>query len=407
MTAPAHDRLFNRDFVAYWLGIASSAVGDALTYVAMPFLVLAMGGNGPQLATVMLLASLPRFAGPLLGALADRLPLRFPLLAGAALRGAATAAVALLALHGPLPIWGLYLAAPLNGLAAIFTFAAGNVAVPRLVPQARLAQANALMQAAVMGVPMVGLGAGGALVALVGPGATLLLSAPALALLGPAVLFVRFPGAPEAAPTSLLADLLAGVRFVRAWPPLVLVLLATLVVNASLNLLNVLMPLAMERTGAGAPGYGMFETLVSAGTLAGILLISSLLRRVAPHRSTGLALAIVAAGFAVLANGGTLLLLGGGAIIGTGLGISEVAALTLLQLAVPDGLRGKVMGLVLPANALGLTIGAAVAGAVASNASLAPALLAAGATVATLAGVWAAMSRGLRPEAAPTRSAAA
>ncbi len=405
-------RLFNRDFVAYWLGIAVSAVGDALTFVAMPFLVLALGGSGTQLASVTLLGSLPRFAGPLLGALADRLPLRIPLLAGALTRAAATGVVAVLALQGALPLWALYLAAPLNGIVTMFTFAAGNVALPRLVPEERLAQANALMQAAVMGLPMVGMGAGGALVAVLGAPATLALAVPCLALLGPAALLVRFPAGPDAARQSLLGDLLAGVRFIGQRPPLLVVLLSTLVLNAGLNLLNVVMPLTMERSGAGARGYGLFESLVSLGTLLGILLITTALRRLPARHLVALSLSLVAAGFGVLAGGSLLRMWGGGAVIGTGLGMGEVASLTLLQLIVPDGLRGKVMGVVLPANALGLTIGAAVAGAVATSSDPSPALLGAGAAVLLLALAWLAIAGRLRegglvsPGAAARRPAA-
>ncbi|MEJ2359556.1 MAG: MFS transporter, partial [Deinococcales bacterium] len=248
MTDPGPTRLFNRDFTAYWLGIAVSAVGDALTFVAMPFLVLHLGGSGAALATVMLLASIPRFGGPILGALADRLPLRVPLLVGAAARTLLAAGVAALALHGSLPLWALYVAAPLNGLVTIFTFAAGNVVVPRLVPATRLAQANALMQSATMGAPMVGLGAGGALVAALGPAATLALAAPCLLTLAVAALVVRFPAGPGGERPSFLADLASGLRFMVGRPQLLVILAATLVLNASLNILNVLMPLAMERS---------------------------------------------------------------------------------------------------------------------------------------------------------------
>ncbi|MEJ2289867.1 MAG: hypothetical protein P8Y02_14745 [Deinococcales bacterium] len=82
-------------------------------------------------------------------------------------------------------------------------------------------------------------------------------------------------------------------------------------------------------------------------------------------------------------------------MIGAGLGLGEVASITLLQLIVPDGLRGKVLGLVLPANALGLTVGAVVAGAVAAQPSYAPVLVGAAATVVALAVLWATVSRGL------------
>ena len=406
MTEPGSARLFNRDFTAYWLGIAVSAIGDALGFIAMPFLVLGLGGSGAALATAMLLASLPRFAGPLLGALADRLPLRLPLLTGALARAALTAAVAALALTGSLPLWLLYLAAPLNGLVTIFTFAAGNVVLPRIVLADRLAQANALMQAATMGIPMVGLGAGGALVATVGAATTLALAAPCLLVLAAAVLLVRFPAGPELGRRPFLTDLADGVRCLAGRPPLQVLLVATLVLNATLNLLNVLMPLAMERAHHGARGYGLFEAFISAGTLIGIVAVTALVRRVPTRHLVTLSQGTVAIGFGLLATGTLERLLGGGVVIGAGLGLGEVASITLLQLVVPDGLRGKVLGLVMPANALGLTIGAAVAGAVAPLPSYATVLAAAGAALLALAASWAALSRGLDARSAARPSAA-
>ncbi len=393
MDTTAAPRLFGRDFTAYWLGFALGAVGDALTYVALPFLVLHLGGSGTALATVVLLGSVPRFAGPLLGALADRIPLRLPLALGAAVRAALVGTLAALALNGALALWMVFLVAPVSALVTIFTVAAGNVALPRMVPGERLGQANALMQGATMGVPMVGLGAGGALVAGIGPASTLLLAVPCLVGLSLGLALVRFPrGAGHARP-PFVRDLVAGVQVLTGLPALQLLLIATLVLNAALNLLNVLMPLVMERSGHGAAGYGTFEALVSGGALLGIAAVTVLARRVPERVLVTISQTTVAIGFAVLAVGALVPTLGGGAVIGMGLGLGEVAAITLLQRQVPDGHRGKVLGLVLPANALGLSLGALVGGAVASSPSYALAFLGAGTLVAALALTWSVLSR--------------
>lgn len=168
MTESLPQSLWNRDFLAYWLGIALTALGDAFVLVALPFLVLEITGSPSALASVVLLSTLPRFLGPITGALADRWHLRLPLICSSLLRSSLLAALALLYLAGALPIWLIYLAAPLNGLLTSFIFAAGTVLVPNLVPRAQLGRANSFMQAALMGVPLLGLGVAGALVALLG-----------------------------------------------------------------------------------------------------------------------------------------------------------------------------------------------------------------------------------------------
>lgn len=401
MTPTAPARLFSRAFTPYWLGVAGSALGDALVFVSLPFLVLRLGGDGASLATVVLLASVPRFAGPLLGALADRLPLRIPLLAGSVARAVLIGALALLALLGTAAPWVVELVAPANAFVALFTVSASNVALPRIVPAQRLAAANALMQAATMGAPLIGFGAGGALVAVLGPAVTLGLATPFLLSLAAAMAVVRLAPGLTGESAGLVGELLSGARFLARRPSLAVLLLASLVLNASLNLLNVLMPLAMERNRHGAAGYGLFETLVSAGALAGILLVTLLSRRLATRHMVTLSQALVALGFALLAGGALPRLLGAGAVIGAGLGLGEVAAVTLLQLTVPDGLRGKVLGLVMFANALGLTVGASVARAAVQLGNDAAVVVGAAIALAIVMLLWGTLSRGLAERTSP------
>lgn len=134
--------LWNRDFGAYWLGLASAALGDALVVIALPFLVLAVSGDPRAIATTLLAASIARFAGPVVGALADRLPLRPMLVLAGVSRALLFGGMGALAVGAELPLAVVYLVAFLNGLVSTYVFAAGNVAVPRLVPQGELARAS-------------------------------------------------------------------------------------------------------------------------------------------------------------------------------------------------------------------------------------------------------------------------
>lgn len=171
--------LWNRDFGLYWLGLTSAALGDAFVLIALPFLVLGLSGDPKAVALTLLIASLARFAGPIIGLLADRFPVRFALTLSGAVRAALFAILGALALTGTLPLLAIYIVAFLNGLVTTYVFAAGNVAVPALVPRAQLARANSLTQAALMGVPLLGLGVAGALVGVLGPAATFLFASPA------------------------------------------------------------------------------------------------------------------------------------------------------------------------------------------------------------------------------------
>lgn len=80
--------------------------------------------------------------------------------------------------------------------------------------------------------------------------------------------------------------------------------------------------------------------------------------------------------------------LGGAVLGGFGLGMTEVAAVTLLQLAVPDGMRGKVLGIVLAANALGLSLGAWLVGQLAGQFGLTAIYLVVATLLVAVSALW-------------------
>lgn len=361
MTNPPQ-RLWNRDFLLYWLGLAATALGDAGIYVALPFLVLESGGDARTLAVVLVAGTAPRFLGPVIGGLADRIPLAAPVGLAALLRTALFATLGGVALAAALPIWLLFAAAGINGLLTLFVFSAGNVALPHLVRREDLGRANGLVQGVTMGLPLVGLGAAGALVGTLGPATVVCVAAPLFLVMAAAATQIGFPAVdPAARSTPWVADMRRGAAYLFARGPLVFLLGSSFVLNASLNALNVVIPVLMERNGRGAAGYGLFESLISAGILVGIVAVGLVGSRIRPSAQIGVSQLVFASGFALMAIPHLAWTYAGGAVLGIGLGIGEVAILTLVQLAVPDGLRGKVMGVAFAFNAAGLTFGAWIA----------------------------------------------
>ena len=389
MTESLPHRLWNRDFLIYWLGLALTALGDAFVMVGLPFLVLELTGSATALATAVLFGTLPRFIGPVTGALADRLHLKLPLIGSSMLRAALFAGMALLFMNDALPLWAIYAGALLNGLSTSFTFAAGMVLVPNLVPRTELARANSFMQAALMGVPLLGLGVAGALVGVLGVANTILLAAPCLLALSVAAAFMRFPTSVESSTeVRFLADMAAAGRYLLGSGPLAFLLLMSLVLNACLNMLNVTMPVTMEQIGRGAQGFGFFESSFSAGILIGIVGVSVVAKALPPRHQISVSQVFMSLGLAILAIGGFTVYLAGAVVLGIGLGFTEVAAITLIQLAVPDGMRGKVLGIVYTANAVGLSLGAWLAGALVGSVPMPTIYVAGSLALAAIAIVW-------------------
>lgn len=389
MTESLPHRLWNRDFLVYWLGLALTALGDAFVIVGLPFLVLELTGSASALATAVLFGTLPRFIGPVTGALADRLHLKLPLMGSSLLRGALFAGMALLFMNDTLPLWAIFAGALLNGLLTSFTFAAGMVLVPNLVPRSELGRANSFMQVALMGVPLLGLGVAGALVGVLGVGNTILLASPCLLALFVAAGFMRFPTSGESFnEVRFLADMAAAGRYLLGSGPLAFLLLMSLVLNACLNMLNVTMPVTMERIGRGAQGFGFFESSFSAGILIGIVGVSVVAKVLPPRHQLSVSQVFMSLGLAILAIGGFTVYLAGAVVLGIGLGFTEVAAITLIQLAVPDGMRGKVLGIIFTANAVGLSLGAWLAGALVGSVPMSTIYVAGSLALAAIAIVW-------------------
>src|SRR6266571_1398594 len=93
----------NRDFRVFLSGQGLSAIGDAVTFTALPLLVLALTGSGLAMGVVGILQAVPDLLlGLFAGALADRLDRRRMMLWSDVGRAILTALIPItVALHGP------------------------------------------------------------------------------------------------------------------------------------------------------------------------------------------------------------------------------------------------------------------------------------------------------------------
>lgn len=391
MTTALPETRLPRAFWTYWAGVSAAALGDSAVFITLPFLALATAPSGGSaegaVGLVVLVGSLPRFLAPLLGALADRLPPRGLLAFSAGGRALAVAAVGLLAASGPPPLAALLILAFLNGLLATLAYATGGALVPRLVPPELLARANSLNSGALMGAPLLGYGLGSGLIHLLGAGGTLLVGAPLI--LGLALAALGLPTLPGAGGVGgraqPLADLREGLGVIRRSPLLLVLLGMSFALNLAMNVMNVRAPLHLAGVGRGAPDYAVFEGLISVGVLAGIALVAPLAARRGLDAVIGTARWVLVLGTLGFVCVPVPVWWGAAAIFGLGLGLLQVAATTRSQGLVPSGLRGRVIGALMGVNAVGLTLGAALAARPLGTPTL---MLALGTVLALLACTW-------------------
>jgi MFS family permease len=317
------------------------------------------------------------------GVLADRVDLR-RLLAATQLAAAAMAAVlALLTMTGAVEFWHVLVLAALSGAAGALATPAFQAVVSTIVDRSAIGSAIALNSAQfnlsrVLGPTVAGLViAAGSLV--------LAFWANAIGLVIVAILILTLPiGRPSSAArveASMWANLLDGVRYVRAERTIaILVLLAAVPALFILNYL-VLMPVfARDILRIGAPGLGLLNASLGVGALSGALLVAILRPSGGSGRLMMVGLASASFGLIVF---GLSTWLPVSCLALAALGASQVAYYattnTLIQILVSPRLRGRVLSLYIMTSLGVIPFGNLLAGAIAERFG-APLALAGGGT---------------------------
>ena len=337
--------LANPQFRLLFLARTTSLFGDAFAPIALAFAVLEIGGSASDLGLVLAATTLPRAAFMLFGGvLGDRLRRDRLLVATDAVQALAQAVVGVLLVTGHASVWEIAAIQAVRGTASAFFYPAATGLLPQLVPRAMLQQANALLGMSRSTTAILGAAAGGAIVALVGPGTALLVDAATFAASGLLVLGLRLPSAARTVvPPGLWHDLVEGWREFtrRAWLWKTVVYFA--VFNAAvLAPYLVLGPLVAETSLGGAAAWAAIVTAAAAGGLLGTW-VALRVRPQRPLRAGFVAVLGMAPVFALLAVAApTVAITAAAAFWGFGLQFFSVLWETVLQEQVPGEALSRV-----------------------------------------------------------------
>ncbi|MFC9287444.1 MFS transporter [Streptomyces sp. NPDC057052] len=378
---PASTSLFaqNRVFRNFWLSRTLSLVGDGVTTTAL--LLFVGERNGPNgVAFVMLASALPRFFGPVAGALADRFPLRRLIVVSELVQAVLWAVIALWL---P-PLWPLALLVLVATWFATVVATAGRVVIVRAVDDADRPRANAWIGTAFNARTVAGPVIGGLLVEFAGPRQAFGINVVTF-LLG-AVLLIGLPVMLAASATSkgmpgFLTDIADGLRFARGNPfvrSTSLLLLLGVLFGSLDNVALVFLAEDDLRTGPG--GYGLLSAAFGVAMVAVSLLLTQRPDRLSPT-------VLMLGGWAVTGVG--LMLTGAAPWLGLAIAFQGVAGFgnggamigedTLLQRHVPQEMLGKIGGLLTSAAFLGSVGAYAVGGLLIDLLSARPVLVISGA----------------------------
>ena len=358
----------SRDLRCLVAGQLLSTVGSQLTVVAVPYQVYLLTRSSLDVGLVSLAQVVPLIIGALLGgSLADAVDRRTILLAAQTLSLLCSAGLAVNADTGP-ALWPLFAVPAVAAGFATATESALSAVLPNLVRRSEVAAVNAMFQAifqaGTVAVPAV------AGLLLAGAGVRFIywldVATMAAAILATFLMSPQPPRAGASHPPGL-RSILAGFSYLRGQPVIKGAYLID--INAMVfGMPRAVFPaLATTVFGGGARTLGLLYAAPGAGALLGALTTGWI------HRVRRQGRAVIAAvlvwGAAITCFGlvrwlpAALVLL---AVAGCADVISAVFRATIIQLAVPDELRGRLMGVQMAAVTGGPRIGDAETGAVAT-----------------------------------------
>jgi len=140
----------DRNFAVYWIGEFVSVVGDHISMVAFPFLVLQLTGSPALTAFVFAAQGLPRAVMMLVGgAVVDRTSPKLVMILSNLVRCVLVMLLAFLLHIDQISLPIIFTIAILFGLADAFFYPANTAMVPSVVAKEDLKQGNALVQGSV------------------------------------------------------------------------------------------------------------------------------------------------------------------------------------------------------------------------------------------------------------------
>ncbi|WP_405807742.1 MFS transporter [Streptomyces sp. NBC_00210] len=277
--APSPTTMFSslkiRNYRLFATGQVVSNTGTWMQRIAQDWLVLTLTGSASAVGITIALQFLPMLLFGLYGGvLADRLPKRPLLLATQCAMGLTGLALAVLTLSGHVQVWHVYLTAFLLGLVTVVDNPARQSFVAEMVGPDQLANAVSLNSANFQSARLVGPAVAGVLITAVGSGYAFLFNG--LSFLAPIVgLLLMRPGElhkVERAPRGK-GQLREGLKYVAGRPELIWpIVLVGFIGTFGFNFPIWLSAFVDDVYHSGASTYGLLNTLMAGGSLAGALL---------------------------------------------------------------------------------------------------------------------------------------
>lgn len=364
-----------RDFALVLTGQAVSMQGDGLAGLALIWWIADETGSVGVATLLTLLTMLPVILlGPVAGVLVDRYSRRALMMIADLVRAATALVLAWQMASGNFRMGVLLAAATVSAACRAFHRPALQASIVQLVPAEGLNRANSLFQLAEGAANLIAPAVSGALVAWLGAGPVMGISAATCVFAALTLLFAAIPPLPAKPAAShggagFLREMTEGLSYLWTGQRMLFFTLCTFaLVNFAMVPVGPLIPfIAQERMGVDSSGLGLLMSGLSAGTVAGALAMSvagSRVRRgfaiIWGIAGTGLMLAILSQLRSAVAG------LGAMALMGAAVSVVNVCSSGLFQAYVPKEMQGRVFAVRSSVSAAASPLSLALVGAVSS-----------------------------------------
>ena len=362
--------LGHRNFRYIFVAQVVSGVGDAIYWVALPWLVLQEVGTAAAVGITSAAAVIPFIIlSPLAGVLADRVDRKLLMILSHVARVAVLAALLVAGRMTSLDTLHFAIAGFFLTAAGLLIYPARAAILPNLLPKEKLVAGNAALAAGMQAVRVGGTAAAGFLFATIGGlnalGGVLITYGIAAMLISrvkaPAQTGIRSTvstgGKPHARLASMLrdtkSDLVLSVSFILKHPLIRAMAVAGVVLNAfHYPAMGLLLPVYFRQAlEAGPESYGLFSAIESAAILIALPAAPWLARQLGDGKLSSLALAAMGILVAGLAITGQLWHVFAIAVLMGFLTAGVLPMQSLVQAETPDHMRGKVVANLVVINA--------------------------------------------------------
>jgi MFS family permease len=360
-----------RDFRVLWMGAFTSSIGTWMQKVAQNWLVLTLTGSASAfyLGLDTFLGEAPILLFTLIGGVvADRRDRRQLLLMSQYVQMATAFTLAALVYWDVIRIWHVLTLSVITGMAQAFGGPAYQSLIPSLIDKQHLPNAIALNSIQFNLARVIGPLIAGAALAAFGMAACFGLNGLSFLAVIAALLLLHIRHVPTTHLTGMQEEMRGGFSYVRRQPALIGLTILAFATTSLGNPLLTFLPLFAQNVLMGGVGqYTRLMASAGAGAVTGALVVAWLGKFKHMGR-TVLTLQIVFGAIVVLFAlnrvawiSGVLLFMGGACMVMVFAMISS-----LVQLIVPNELRGRVMSIYMVAFRGGMPLGSLVAGYVAT-----------------------------------------